>query len=207
MTLPRNCSGLLGRTPLRQTVSGKHLESDTVLFRSSRPDSIETVAERSQTAAQRYHCSGLLGRTPLRHLAGLMVERDPPARLFRSSRPDSIETRYPCCPAMESAKSLFRSSRPDSIETLACLLPRGPRAELFRSSRPDSIETAATSVRTSGWSTLFRSSRPDSIETLAVPDGQDRGNVILFRSSRPDSIETGVTRRWAAALAAIVPVF
>ena len=62
-----HCSGLLGRTPLRQLAVGVGIVVAGVLFRSSRPDSIET--------------DGM-------HARWIRAAR----RLFRSSRPDSIET-------------------------------------------------------------------------------------------------------------------
>ena len=84
------------------------------MFRSSRPDSIETVmAWRLSVWFQ--HCSGLLGRTPLR-LTERTIECPFIPILFRSSRPDSIETVF-CAARSQRLLSLFRSSRPDSIET------------------------------------------------------------------------------------------
>ena len=61
------------------------------LFRSSRPDYIETTP-----AAITDHA---------------------PARLFRSSRPDYIETVLIVRCPVEHVTILFRSSRPDYIET------------------------------------------------------------------------------------------
>ena len=61
-----DCSGLLGRTPLRRVAATDATRYYDTLFRSSRPDSIETPGRRG-----RYRW------TP---------------GLFRSSRPDSIET-------------------------------------------------------------------------------------------------------------------
>ena len=60
------------------------------LFRSSRPDYIETMrSERS--LSQNHNCSGLPDRTTLR-LGVARHQIDLPRPLFRSSRPDYIET-------------------------------------------------------------------------------------------------------------------
>ena len=64
------------------------------LFRSSRPDFIETMGSPGFVAQSHTDCSGLPGRTSLRHgLDGPF--RDSLAELFRSSRPDFIETSDP----------------------------------------------------------------------------------------------------------------
>ena len=61
------------------------------LFRSSRPDSIETSAQVEAASSAASYCSGLLGRTPLRR--ELKKQQGGGGQgLFRSSRPDSIET-------------------------------------------------------------------------------------------------------------------
>ena len=65
--------------------------SSALLFRSSRPDSIETTSRRTPS-------------------------RSKTRQLFRSSRPDSIETYSDQFVGAEDGV-LFRSSRPDSIET------------------------------------------------------------------------------------------
>ena len=86
-----NCSGLPGRTSLRQVAPRLLNLVVRLLFRSSRPDFIETFSE--------------LGKR--RH------SRD---GLFRSSRPDFIET-WAARPVAAWRGVLFRSSRPDFIET------------------------------------------------------------------------------------------
>ena len=136
----------------------------SLLFRSSRPDSIETRSGSTHSYGYALDCSGLLGRTPLRQM-GRISNLITDMTLFRSSRPDSIETRSRITRILRNGR-LFRSSRPDSIETVApvnsvtdilsdCsgLLGRTPLRRiigkfivnrifgLFRSSRPDSIET------------------------------------------------------------------
>ena len=198
------------------------------LFRSSRPDYIETLSPRPSADA---------------------VEK-----LFRSSRPDYIETLISTsCPS--SRPALFRSSRPDYIETWGHVYMRAQRSELFRSSRPDYIETMRSGDMFLGVPLLFRSSRPDYIETAlrattsapslrncsglpdrttlrpprarrrcwacrhcsGLPDRTTlRPSLVnasaevasrLFRSSRPDYIET---HRHSVALyqsGSIVPVF
>ena len=85
-----DCSGLLGRTTLRSGLGSARPGHCGSLFRSSRPDFIETCPD---------------ARPP-----------QLPSRLFRLSGPDFIETGVP--PPTPSALSpLFRPSRPDSIET------------------------------------------------------------------------------------------
>ena len=69
--------------------------ADYVLFRSSRPDSIETCPT-SPKSSTRFR------------------------ELFRSSRPDSIETLNNYFSPVIDGMRLFRSSRPDSIETFTC---------------------------------------------------------------------------------------
>ena len=90
------------------------------LFRSSRPDYIETLYSVTRSRL------------------GL--------ELFWSSRPDYIETGSRTR-TFGAVQELFRSSRPDYIETQ--YLPRPCRCwphGLFRSSRPDFIETSYRQV-------------------------------------------------------------
>ena len=136
---PRYCSGLLGRTPLRLRTSRWTRVGGWLLFRSSRPDSIETLLRFAFPLAKGKNCSGLLGRTPLRlvllpwvglgvaYCSGLLGRT--PLRQGRGSQPDYV------------APVLFRSSRPDSIETSQLWHLNARQGGLFRSSRPDSIET------------------------------------------------------------------
>ena len=109
-----NCSGLLGRTSLRQQPDGVDPVCQVAeLFRPSRPDFIETQDQRS---------------------SGGM-----PHKLFRPSRPDFIETcrggggpiRWPDCSGLLGRTSLRLEAEPQE--------PYGVR--LFRPSRPDFIET------------------------------------------------------------------
>ena len=65
------------------------------LFRSSRPDFIETTPGGSSFVGRGSYCSGLPGRTSLRHLAGIRINGNI-GGLFRSSRPDFIETASAC---------------------------------------------------------------------------------------------------------------
>ena len=60
------CSGLLGRTPLRPESIYFGTRNAFILFRPSRPDSIETSRAVASRSRHHPHCSGLLGRTPLR---------------------------------------------------------------------------------------------------------------------------------------------
>ena len=115
-----DCSGLLGRTPLRRGQLFEPIQRGIELFRPSRPDSIETWIDVVTAFYVPTNCSGLLGRTPLRHTllcphesdlsdcSGLLG-RTPLRRtirihsvnfgniLFRPSRPDSIETSGRAC--------------------------------------------------------------------------------------------------------------
>ena len=69
-----------------------HARHGQALFRSPRPDSIETEVRASQP------CARIIA-------------------LFRSLRPDSIETAGGVEDPFQSYRKLFRSPRPDSIET------------------------------------------------------------------------------------------
>ena len=113
---PPDCSGLPGRTTLRQSADMCRLRADLyALFRSSRPDYIETQLF-IEALDMGPHCSGLPGRTTLRHQSLVLLNNVTtncsglPGRttlrplqdvlehyhfivLFRSSRPDYIETR------------------------------------------------------------------------------------------------------------------
>ena len=89
-----DCSGLPGRTSLRP---GERVDAvvhaKVQLFRSSRPDFIETSMP-GVPRSFRGHCSGLPGRTSLRPDVEVVVRVHRPI-LFRSSRPDFIETVLP----------------------------------------------------------------------------------------------------------------
>ena len=178
------------------------------MFRSSRPDYIETVLDGVVDDEEvGGDCSGLPDRTTLRQY--LFVIFRPPAMLalFRSSRPDYIETRLGA-KAESSASGLFRSSRPDYIET-AHPKPQPKKGEpLFRSSRPDYIETRNSSnLRISR---LFHcSGLPDRTTLRRIcPESSRRQYRPLFRSSRPDYIETKNPSRISySRKRRIVPVF
>ena len=158
------------------------------LFRSSRPDYIETYMFTWSLWPPVPYCSGLPGRTTLRQVSQFIFVISTPL-LFRSSRPDYIETGDQPEQGQVLLR-LFRSSRPDYIETTQRFPGRPFYAEsLFRSSRPDYIETGLPGPDTPRRDQLFRSSRPDYIETW----GQRTCHGVvrpLFRSSRPDYIET-----------------
>ena len=111
------CSGLPGRTTLRRQLWSDMFSGHDELFRSSRPDYIETCGATTCRSAPARNCSGLPGRTTLR----LPSRNRTPTRLF----------------------TLFRSSRPDYIETMPWKYrDEPPITQLFRSSRPDYIETS-----------------------------------------------------------------
>ena len=110
-----HCSGLQDRTSLRPSVDRVCLEAAVELFRSPRPDFIETrgllvglgillcdcsgLQDRTSLRRQGFFtqrrwvvdCSGLQDRTSLRPGCG-RSHRPSGARLFRSPRPDFIET-------------------------------------------------------------------------------------------------------------------
>ena len=158
------------------------------MFRSSRPDYIETALVRSDLPTSCLHCSGLPDRTTLR-LSNLSAGASRNIRLFRSSRPDYIETKN-STNAPPNLPVLFRSSRPDYIETLKAAAGSTP-VWTHCSGLPDRTTLRPASSRRIGvWPfLLFRSSRPDYIETSSTTSFRFHTQT-LFRSSRPDYIET-----------------
>ena len=70
-----HCSGLLGRTPLRPVEHACEYPVAATLFRPLRPDSIETGRGRHGATPATPDCSGLLGRTPLRRLLTRLAVR------------------------------------------------------------------------------------------------------------------------------------
>ena len=181
------------------------------MFRSLRPDSIET-------------------RLGGRRAAGAL-----PAALFRSLRPDFIETNHCLQRSHVDSDRLFRSPRPDFIETPICFglgrgaalhcsglqdrtsLRRDPlgktkprqlrdcsglqdRTSLRRTNAQtlctDEMNCSGLQDRTSlrhieleegvaGWKRLFRSPRPDFIETgLGIPTGCDDGCGLIVPVSK-----------------------
>ena len=157
------------------------------MFRSSRPDFIETLPRFTFLAAA--------------------------AELFRSSRPDFIET---CAGFLISCMTHYCSGLPGrtSLRHNLCFPGCGRFVGLFRSSRPDFIETpkASSRERTSGFNCSGLPGRTSlrpltrliealvepncsglpgrtSLRRIAVGRG-DLNRVLLFRSSRPDFIET-----------------
>ena len=87
------------------------------LFRSSRPDFIETTRNRGVAAASATHCSGLPGRTSLRRHS--RVERyNPCADCSGLPGRTSLRLRSSSHAGCARRRRLFRSSRPDFIETL-----------------------------------------------------------------------------------------
>ena len=175
---------------MRHAAWGVGRGRDGALFRSSRPDYIETPLQRGRQKQSHLDCSGLPDRTTLRH--------------------------HKTTKRIKPMEQLFRSSRPDYIETIAFTRARRSFLLLFRSSRPDYIETAssaacwgATPRHCSGLpdrTTLRRHcpwppSSPQPAHCSGLPDRttlrrslsqpQTRPNrEPLFRSSRPDYIET-----------------
>ena len=134
------------------------------LFRSSRPDYIETTGSARSSFTAGSNCSGLPDRTTLRPVSQRATNS---FALYCSGLPDRTTLR-------------LNTSQEAVYKSLA----------LFRSSRPDYIETGRLPVFGLGLCALFRSSRPDYIETEWVYD-KHRGQIaLLFRSSRPDYIET-----------------
>ena len=85
-----HCSGLPDRTTLRPEAPPGVFAVVRPLFRSSRPDYIET-SQRLFRRFGGFDCSGLPDRTTLR-LAALSIFARVSRTLFRSSRPDYIET-------------------------------------------------------------------------------------------------------------------
>ena len=90
------------------------------LFRSSRPDYIETLIPGSAWTETGWHCSGLPDRTTLRqqHVATGRIVRG-----HCSGLPDRTTLRHhPARECFPGGVGLFRSSRPDYIETLVRLV-------------------------------------------------------------------------------------
>ena len=199
------------------------------MFRSSRPDFIETHPHEYRTRGQGPNCSGLPGRTSLRRGIPLSP-RDGVRALFRSSRPDFIETicsvvafgdvlrncsglpgRTSLRPAVSSspnsASKLFRSSRPDFIETR---LPK-PVRERRRANcsglpgrtslRPPQVRHILALLPDCSGLPGRTSLRPPSRRPLRS------SRCTLFRSSRPDFIETMAARTQRDQANRIVPVF
>ena len=183
-----DCSGLLGRTPLRPL--GEMTDHAWILHCSGLLGRTPLRPGRPARSLRwpQPHCSGLLGRTPLRPgLARRRYARRP--RLFRSSRPDSIETECRGC-GRKPKRRLFRSSRPDSIETsrwpVEACVPYNCSGLLGRTP----LRRNAVAMRVLR---LFHCSGLLGRTPLRHPGTAPARDLyeILFRSSRPDSIETG----------------
>ena len=138
-----HCSGLLGRTLLRRCDRYLSDPHDSLLFRPSRPDSIETTGGSTLAADRRSHCSGLLGRTLLRprESGGFslpMSQSDCSGLLGRTLlRPRWLPPEmnsWKHCSGLLGRTLLRRLQRPIFFQF--CY-------QLFRPSRPDSIETIA----------------------------------------------------------------
>ena len=186
----RYCSGLLGRTSLRHNVPPLVRIPHSQLFRPSRPDFIETISGGGDDD-ELGHCSGLLGRTSLR---------------LGSPEAARLEAHRPHCSGLLGRTSLRRPhaphQRPRCHGNCSGLLGRtslrrevrigGEHAEarLFRPSRPDFIETIMGGADGPGVSAycsglLGRT----SLRRMSGP-GRGWGVRGLFRPSRPDFIET-----------------
>ena len=147
-----NCSGLPGRTSLRHNMLTQRLRSRLGLFRSSRPDFIETENDSPEPTESTpdcsglpgrtslrlrqspivrtlvaSDCSGLPGRTSLRHLSPLILLHDV-GQLFRFSRPDFIEThvlrggREAYAPDCSGLPGRTSLRRVHSCQTFSCCL-------------------------------------------------------------------------------------
>ena len=147
------------------------------MFRSPRPDFIETARWRRGKRRAEPHCSGLQDRTSLRHerqcaTAGEIV--DCSALHDRTSL-----RRLDFGQDVPARTILFRSPRPDFIETAPSSRPRSTsHGSLFRSPRPDFIETARLGPLRSIATYLFRSLGPDSFATRPAPSGSESGTLM-----------------------------
>ena len=141
----QNCSGLPDRTTLRPFLMVSRSWRISALFRSSRPDYIETSASKARFLRSCHYCSGLPDRTTLR------LSKQPVFCCFTiycSGLPDRTTLRLDAGQVGdEFGDGLFRSSRPDYIETLDGTTPPARSSPLFRSSRPDYIETSTGPMR------------------------------------------------------------
>ena len=135
------------------------------MFRSSRPDYIETQLVPSMQGAEKRNCSGLPDRTTLRPdfpvaFLGFVCE------LFRSSRPDYIETS--CGVVCLSVGSADCSGLPDRTTLRLIGLFGYASDSIDCSGLPDRTTLrppAQRPCKACTAATLFRSSRPDYIET------------------------------------------
>ena len=189
-----DCSGLQDRTSLRPRHLRRLRQGRVTLFRSPRPDFIETPGRVGWARLLRRYCSGLQDRTSLRP-QGLARLEAVGLVLFRSPRPDFIETRRfrgglrwrgRDCSGLQDRTSLRR----ERILLGALLFRHCSGLQDRTSLRPEVRHLEG--VRPSG---LFRSPRPDFIETWRVRRRRARIAWSLFRSLRPDFIETTHPRR------------
>ena len=136
---PLHCSGLLGRTSLRQLRELVEPRTCAILFRSSRPDFIETLIREISLPARTPYCSGLLGRTSLRrrfNTPTAMSSTNCSGLLGRTSLRLLVQWRG-CNGGVDCSGLLGRTSLRHAV---ARSTPQ-TLAQLFRSSRPDFIET------------------------------------------------------------------
>ena len=181
MTAGRSdCSGLPGRTSLRRLGRRQACRGSRRLFRSSRPDFIETQPARTHSPARQRYCSGLPGRTSLR-LVSPAYDTPGLSGLFRSSRPDFIET--------------SDIVSPSPSRELCSGLPG--RTSLRRVERVQQLLAVVHCFGLPGRS-LLRRAHLIYVALCLDP---------LFRSSRPDFIETTRFRRLSRVRSVIVPVF
>ena len=153
------------------------------LFRSSRPDYIETLWCVARPSSHRLDCSGLPGRTTLRQSSHPNPQLEP-IRLFRSSRPDYIET--PPCVSIITA-CVYCSGLPGRTTLRHSPRGRGPsRVGAHCSGLPGrtTLRPVEAERRRAFVQELFRSSRPDYIETWAYQVTQvlSRDIVPVFQT-------------------------
>ena len=111
-----HCSGLQDRTSLRRARLSRCWAFFPSLFRSPRPDFIETVGGCVGRGRLRWDCSGLQDRTSLRQDFHLLFMIFTP--YYCSGLQDRTSLRQPLQYSSSTRSTgLFRSPRPDFIET------------------------------------------------------------------------------------------
>ena len=160
------------------------------LFRSSRPDYIETARHECATKAHPKDCSGLPDRTTLRRQGRQQASCGmsdcsglPDRTTLRRERITIDAARASDCSGLPDRTTLRRGPGRNPIRTIGNCSGLPDRTtlrpgeykwnyraypELFRSSRPDYIETCICFSFVALFTKLFRSSRPDYIETSII---------------------------------------
>ena len=112
-----DCSGLQDRTSLRRILHRDGPPDSLGLFRSPRPDFIETYNTLRLCSTSLQDCSGLQDRTSLRRFDPRFAQRHFTGDCSGLQDRTSLR-RVDGCSGPGVAARLFRSPRPDFIETI-----------------------------------------------------------------------------------------